>query len=316
MYRDSRRLRLLFTLLIVLSFTLITIDYRAGEGTVLSGIRSGARAVFGPVQRAVNGVVEPVGNALSSLGDLGSLRDENSRLEEKVEDLTSRLRLSEDERRRLAEMEKLLGLSAAGGFRIVAARTIGVGLGGFEWTVTIDAGTNDGIREDQTVINGDGLVGRVLSAEPWTAQVLLANDATFKVGVRLAGSGVKGILQGDGRRPMALTLIDPESPVEVGQAIVTGADGSFVPGVPVGVVDSVTRRPGSERPTVVVRPYVSYTSLDTVGVVVAAPRTDPRDALLPTRSPTPRPTGAPAPTASPGGSPTGSPGPSPSPTPR
>jgi len=38
-----------------------------------------------------------------------------------------------------------------------------------------------------------------------------------------------------------------------------------------------------------VRPYVDFTALDLVGVVVVPPRRDPRDAVLPAPA-TPRPT--------------------------
>jgi len=61
--------------------------------------------------------------------------------------------------------------------------------------------------------------------------------------------------------------------------------------VPVGVVRSVQGSPGSQTRTAVVAPYVDFTSLDLVGVVVQPPRTDPRDAVLPPKpSTTPQPT--------------------------
>jgi len=54
----------------------------------------------------------------------------------------------------------------------------------------------------------------------------------------------------------------------------------------VGVVRSVQGSPGSQTRTAVVEPYVDFTALDLVGVVVEPPRTDPRDGVLPPR-PTP-----------------------------
>lgn len=316
MYRDSRRLRIVFALLILTSFTMITIDYRAGEGTVLAGLRSGASAVFGPVQRAVTSVVRPVGNALSSLGDLGSLREDIAALEAENEDLRLQLRQVDDQRRRLEEAEKLLGIAARGRLRLVPGRVVGRGGGPFESTVTVDAGSKDGVRKGQTVINGDGLVGRVLTVGPWTSTVLLANDATFEVGVQLAANGEAGLLRGDGGRPMLLTLLNQDAAVEKGQAVVTGAHGTFVPGIPLGVVDKVERRPGSLTVTVEVTPYVTYTSVDTVGIILVAPRDNPRGALLPTpsvapASPSPSAAGSATPPA--GSSP--SPGPSRTPSP-
>ena len=49
--------------------------------------------------------------------------------------------------------------------------------------------------------------------------------------------------------------------------------------------------PGSQTRTAVVAPYVDFTSLDLVGVVVEPPRKDPRDAVLP-----PKPVATPTPT--------------------
>ena len=60
-------------------------------------------------------------------------------------------------------------------------------------------------------------------------------------------------------------------------------DMPYVPGVPVGSVVSVTGTPGSQTRSATVSPYVDFTSLDLVGVVVQPPRADPRDAVLPPR---------------------------------
>ena len=49
--------------------------------------------------------------------------------------------------------------------------------GDYSDTVTIDAGTRDGITTNETVLNGDGLVGTVTAGQPDTATVQLATDA-------------------------------------------------------------------------------------------------------------------------------------------
>lgn len=67
------------------------------------------------------------------------------------------------------------------------------------------------------------------------------------------------------------------------------ADKPFVPGVPVGEVVRVDPAGGGLTRNVYVRPYVGFTKLDIVGVVVQAPRTDPRDMVLPAK-PKPAPT--------------------------
>src|SRR3954469_25150931 len=124
MYRDSRRTRVVLALLILTSFTLITVDYRAGDGTVLRGLRTAAAAVFGPVERAVTSAVRPIGNALSTLGDLGGLNDEAKRLRRENADLRNELHQVDDLRRENDELRKLNGLTARGGYKTVRCRVV------------------------------------------------------------------------------------------------------------------------------------------------------------------------------------------------
>jgi rod shape-determining protein MreC len=79
------------------------------------------------------------------------------------------------------------------------------------------------------------------------------------------------------------------------------ADKPFVPGVPVGRVVRVDPSGGDLTRTIYVQPYVGFTKLDVVGVVVQAPRTDPRDEVLPPKPEKPKPTPTVTVTATPSG---------------
>jgi rod shape-determining protein MreC len=321
-YRDSRRIRVVLALLILTSFTLITVDYRAGNGTALRKIRGAAAAVFGPVERAVTSVVRPIGNALSTLGDLGSLNDEAKKLRAENADLKNQLHQVDDIRRENDELRRLNGLAARGGYKTVRCRVVALGPDNFEWTATIDCGSGDGLKKDQTVLNGDGLVGKVIEVAPFSAQVLLAIDPEFTVVGRLAAHGTFGPVTGNGLDPMEMELLASNAAVSKGEAIVSrGVQGGIVAGVPIGVVTSVSKERSVLTKKVTVRPFVHFTSLDIVGVVVQPPRKDPRNAVLATLPPTPKPTPTPtqapclAASASPTASPTRSPTPSGSPCP-
>lgn len=277
---------MLLALLLVTSVSLITLDYRGGVRSPLDGLRSLAAAVFGPVEQVAAAIAGPVGDAVERMSSLGDRRDELTRLRRENEELTRQLRTSELARHRAAELDALLKVAGAGQYRIVPAQVIAVGAAQtFSWTVTIDAGTGDGVRPDMTVLNGDGLVGRVKTAGPSTATVLLAIDPDSSVGVRLEASMEVGFTTGQGMDDVLdLRLLDGQSAVGPGDRMVTfGSKGDtpYVPGVPVGVVGSVHGTPGSQTRTASVRPYVDFSSLDLVGVVVEPPRTDPRDSVLP-----------------------------------
>ena len=179
-----------------------------------------------------------------------------------------------------------------------AGQVIRAGHAGFEETVTVDAGSRDGVRPDMTVMTGDGLVGRVNRVGSATATVLLAIDPGLR-GRRPAG-GLQQIGIAHGRGPAGNgaaarsgSAAGPDRPVEVGHRLVTLGSQRRRPYV-AGRADR-RGRPGRRRrrgrlpgPRRHGRSS-SFTSLDLVGVVVAPPKKDPRDTVLPPARPRRRP---------------------------
>ncbi|KOG40733.1 rod shape-determining protein MreC [Streptomyces resistomycificus] len=293
--RDTRESRLLLVLLVAVAFALITVDIRGGEDSPVDGARQGAATVFGPIEDGVSSAVDPVGNAVSAIRDSGERHDRLAALEKENAALEAKLGSDDRNRSRLAQLDKMMKLSGAGQYGIKGAQVIAIGAAqGFSWTITIDAGANDGLKRDMTVLNGDGLVGRVTTVGPDTATVLLANDPDFTVGTRMEKSDELGFASGQGDRPLRVELLNGKAEIKKGDRLVTfgsQADKPFVPGVPVGVVARVDPSGGGLTRTLYVTPYVGFSKLDIVGVVVEAPKKDPRDTVLPAKpKPTPTPT--------------------------
>ncbi|MEU6282725.1 rod shape-determining protein MreC [Streptomyces sp. NPDC047028] len=293
--RDTKESRLLLVLLIAIAFALITVDIRGGRNSPVDGARQAAAAVFGPVENGMSSAVDPVGNAVSAIRDSGSRHDRLAALEKENAALKAKLGSDDRNRSRLKQLDTMLKIAGEGQYGIKGAQVIAIGAAqGFSWTITIDAGAKDGIKRDMTVLNGDGLVGRVTTVGPDSATVLLANDPDFTVGTRMEGSDELGFASGQGDRPLRVELLNGKAEVKKGDRLVTfgsEADRPFVPGVPVGVVSRVDPSGGGLTRTVYVTPYVGFTKLDIVGVVVQAPKKDPRDEVLPAKpKPTPRPT--------------------------
>ncbi|GGO47382.1 rod shape-determining protein MreC [Streptomyces daqingensis] len=287
--RDTRESRLLLVLLIAIAFALITVDIRKGEQSPMDSARRVAASAFGPVENGVSAAVDPVGNSIAAVRDSGVRHDRISRLEAENARLKQELGSDDRHRARSKELDRLLKTAGAGGYGIKGAQVIGIGAAqGFSWTVTIDAGRSDGLVRDMTVINGDGLVGRVTTVGPSTATVLLANDPDFSVGTRMEKSSELGFATGRGGDQMSVQLLNGKSEVKKGDRIVTFGSRDnkpFVPGVPVGEVTKVDRTGGDLTRSVSVRPFVGFSKLDIVGVVVKPPREDPRDEVLDANKP-------------------------------
>lgn len=293
--RDTRESRLLLVLLVAVSFALITVDIRGGEDSPVDGARQAAAAVFGPIENGVASAVDPVGNAVSAVRDSGKRHDRLAALEKENAALKAKLGSDDRNRSRLSQLDKMLKIAGEGQYGIKGAQVIAIGAAqGFSWTITIDVGARDGIQRDMTVLNGDGLVGRVTTVGPNSSTVLLASDPEFTVGTRMESSDELGFASGQGDRPLRVELLNGKAEVKKGDRLVTfgsQADKPFVPGVPVGIVSRVDPSGGDLTRTLYVTPYVSFSKLDIVGVVVEAPKQDPRDTVLPSKpKPVPTPT--------------------------
>ncbi len=292
-YGGDNRGRLLLIILIVTSLFLITLDLRGVA--IIENARTGAQTAITPFQKAGSWVVSPFRNFISDVTHLGRTRNQIERL--KAENDALRLALSNRKiaDAQLNQLKSILDLAGKGGYKVVAAKVISQGSSSsFTQTITIDAGTRSGIRPNMTVISGFGLVGVVKIAYTHSAIVQLASDPEFKIGARIATTEQIGILNGQGTRKGVLQLLDNSETVKIGDAIVARGSSNnrpFVPGVPIGEVTSVDNAAGAVTQTADVKFYVNFSTLGVVSVVIAAPATDPRDALVPAKpQPTPTPT--------------------------
>jgi len=293
---DTRRTRVVLAVLLVAALVLITVDYRGGSSGPLRGLRQAGGSVFGSVERAVSVATGPVIGFFDRGTGASGASPQVASLQKQVIQLRAELSKEQLSKAEYRQLSQLLQLSGRGGYRIVAATVIAIGQG-YAQTVTLDAGRRDGVKPEETVIDGQGLVGTVTEVSAQTCTVLLATDATSIVGVTLAGSGQIGWVTGpgfsrSGSGLLKLQVLDASAVLTPGEQLVTSAsvhDRPYVPGVPVGVISKVQNRSGSLTALALVRPYVSFTSLGVVGIVVAPPSHNPRFSVLPP-APKPRPT--------------------------
>lgn len=285
--KDTRRSRIVLAILVLVSITLIVFDLRGGESGPTRPLRIAGETVLGSAERAMAGVVTPVRGLLESLGGLGGADARIAQLEADNARLQAELDTVANDRARVADLEELLGLVATNDFATVPAQVIAVGPAqGFAWTVTIDAGSRDGVERDMSVISGAGLVGRTIDVGPTTSTVLLIVDATSSVGGRLSGTSQIGIVSGTGRQDsLTMQLLDPLAAVDVGDVVVSfGSEGGrpYAPGIPIGVVAEMRGTQGQLTRSAILEPYADISRLDIVGVVLRAPDAPPRQTLDPT----------------------------------
>ena len=269
---EARRIRPVLIALLVVAIALITLDFRDSGA---SPVHTLGADVFGPIERVAGDAASPFIGFFHAAN--GNDSAEITALQKQNDQLRAQLAQEQVSKADQAQLAQLLGRSASG-YRLVAASVIAAG-GEYSDTVTIGVGSRNGIAPDETVLNGDGLVGVVTSVTSGTATVQLATDVSSTVGVRMADTGQIGAVSGTGQTmagtdDLRLTLFSATATLHAGEAIVTfGSVGGrpYVPGVPVGQVISVTSEPGALTQSALVQPYADFTGLGVVGVVVPRP---------------------------------------------
>ena len=292
-YGGEGRSRLLLIILIVTSLFLITLDLRGVK--ILDGVRSGTQNVLSPFQKAGSTGVSPFRNFVGDVTHLGRTRSQIEKLKADNARLRNQLLQRKSADAELEQLKSVLDLAGRAGYKVLAARVISQGAStSFTQTITIDAGTTSGVRQNMTVVSGEGLVGVVKESYLNSALIMLATDPDFKVGVRVAGTQQIGILSGRGSKRAELQLLDNQKIVKVGDVLLARGSTNnrpFVPGIPVGIISAVDSTAGSIAQTATVMLYPNFSALGVVSVVLSAGKNNPGDALVPAApQPTPVPT--------------------------
>jgi rod shape-determining protein MreC len=269
LYSRPRNTRLLVVSLVMMSLLTITVDYRGGERGPLEAAGQGALQVVVALQSGVSKIVRPIGSFLSGIAHIGSLRSENDKLKAQIKALEARAGQTVSDKRVIQELTGLLKLTEDLKLKGVAGRVVGESVSNFEWSVTIQLGSADGVKVNDAVVSGDGLVGHVIDVAGHACKVQLIIDPDSAVAGRLASSGETGLVVGQRSRPLTMDLVNSDAKVFPDEQVLTSGyqQGLYPPEIPIGKVSHVFSRPGSLTTTIELVPAVDFSSLEFVLVV-------------------------------------------------
>jgi rod shape-determining protein MreC len=262
-------------LLIVGSFVMLTITY---QGSL--GLQRGVSTIFSPVQSVSDRALKPARDLVGWFDKTFDARGENSRLKSQLIVFRRKAVAGEEALQENVQLRKLVELDsgpalASSSYKEVIGRVIARSPTVWRSSVTIDLGSADGVRVDDPVISGDGLVGRIASVEPGSSQVMLLTDHASAVSAKVVPVGVQGVVKPEVGNPedLILDFIDSTRKVHGGQDVVTagwraeGLASHFPPGLPIG---EVTKAPIVEQEAnqqVDIRPFADLRNLDFVQVL-------------------------------------------------
>ena len=277
--RSALTRRIVVGALVLLSFALITVSFRA-DG-VTAGQETGA-AVLRPFQVGIARVAQPFRDLYGWFSGLVDAKSEVERLQRELvaarqEAIQYRAAAAENE-----QLREIAGYRAPAsypsGFGSIAAAVI-AHPGPFEQELTISAGSNDGVGENAPVITPDGLVGIVTEVTDVTAKVTLLTDGSSAVGAEDVNTGARGLVKAGraGSDVLVLDNVRKDAVVRRGDKIISaGSERGKAPSlyprsIPIGIVTYVNQSDIDYYKRVQVKPFVDFDTVESVIVLVPEP---------------------------------------------
>ena len=258
-------------LLIAVTFGhIILISAQVNTARGVPMLEAATFGVFAEVQRAVSSVISGVRASWGNYFALQEVHRENERLQQEL----AQLRIGLQQERGLAQqsrsLQELLDLRGRTPLMTTGAGVIGSGASPDFRTITIDKGSADGLRPDMAVIAPAGVVGRVITPSARAAKVQLLIDRNAGAAALVERSRAQGVVEGTGGN-LRMTYVPGTADVQVGDVVVTsGIEGIYPKGFVIGQIESIERGAG-EFSSIVIRPAVDFSSLETVLVVLTPP---------------------------------------------
>ena len=230
-----------------------------------------------PIQGGVTGVLGQIEDVTTVVRRMGELSRQNDQYREEIDRLQSeiaRLRELDVENR---DLRNLLGLKQqAGTGELAPARVIARDPSPFVQAITIDRGSEDGIKEGMTLITWRGVVGRVNRVGPSSSKVLLITDTSSSISGRVQSSEsrVTGIIKGRPEGGLLMQRIPQEETLQTGETVVTSDFGGLLPeGLVIGQIVQIRRKDVDVLQEAVIEPSADMMRLERLYVLLSTAET-------------------------------------------
>lgn len=254
----SLQLRLLVA--IMMSIALMVADTRLHS---FAKFRSYMLSIVSPLQYLANMPRQLMDGISDQVSTREQLKRENGAMEEQLRLLRADMLTMTKLRKENARLRALLDSPVREDGRKMVAEIMSVDSNPFSHQVVIDKGSSRGVFEGQPVINELGVIGQVLHVANNTSRVLLINDATHAIPVRVERNDIRAVAEGTGELDhLQLRHIPRSTDIRAGDRLVTsGLGGRFPEGYPVAVITSFEYQEGRPYADVEARPVVDLDRL-------------------------------------------------------
>ncbi len=233
-------------LAIMTFFCVSAIVATLASGVTSAPLKEAAGLIIVPFEKSIASIGQWMTDVQDSFREKEDLIQQNEELQTTVDTLTEQNNVLLQDQAELARLEQLYELDEEyTDYPKVAARIISKDPGNWYDTFVINRGSNDGIRVDNNVIAGKGLVGIVTEVGSNWATVRSIIDDSSNVSAMTVSTDDICVVEGDlelideGKLRFS-QLYDREDKVSVGERIVTSnISDKYVEGLFIGYVSEI-----------------------------------------------------------------------------
>lgn len=230
--------------------------------------------ILTPLQQVATGATSSAGNALTPSKSAEELQAEIDRLEEENRNLKDMLIDYYDIKEQNEQLIKYYDIKKENqDFSIVPATVIGRDPNENFYGFTLDKGSLDGVKINDTIMTENGLIGWVCEVAPKSCKVKTILSPDSKIGAVVKKTSDNGIISGSAEySDNGITLmqnISAQNSMEVGDIVVTsGVGGTYPKNIKIGEVKSITLDDYTGMPVAVIEPYEDIKNVSSAAIII------------------------------------------------
>jgi rod shape-determining protein MreC len=263
--------------LLVANLVIMAVDAKDADGRQ-KVLRIWTQSFASPLQSASSKASGATSGFFQQIWNFRSTAKENEQLKERLAQVETELHTARTAATENERLKALLDLRDQSNIKSVPARVIARDPSVWFNTISINRGTSSGVEVNMPVVTAGGIVGRIITAGPWSSQVMLITDEKAGAGAvvgQLGQSGALGSVRG--RSDLGVGLIEMRyvsglEKVEVNDYVMTtGQDGIYPPGLNVGRVIDVKNGTATQAHQILIQPGAQLDHLEEVAVLLYHP---------------------------------------------
>ncbi|HSS36118.1 MAG TPA: rod shape-determining protein MreC [Patescibacteria group bacterium] len=269
--RLARRRTILFGALLAISVLLMVVS---STGPAVE-LQRGVEFAFRPIQSGLDSIARGVSGMVETITEIDTLHRQNEQLAQENARLAAENARTKELERQNELLTALLEVKGSLGFDTVTGSVVGRESAQFRRVVTVDVGTDHGVKEGDVVVGAGGaLVGRVTGVTGNSATILLINDTSSTVIGQLGTNQMTGSIIGQLGGVLIMENIDSAERLQIGDTVTTagidlggGVRSPFPKGILVGSVVDVLRDANAVTQTAFIQPAADLERLEYVLII-------------------------------------------------